>query len=147
MRGRHNDVFAWPLDRIDLTDYICKELSAVTRQSTQQNMTMRSKKPSIHESRGRFGSKRGPSVAPAKVYEPNRPAQRPAGYDDIEAASQMAQDSREFLDFVREVVNLPVQMAPAVAEAIRQKKWRISPNPLGAIRTASHQEAKRLGIG
>lgn len=59
----------------------------------------------------------------------------------------MAQDSREFLEFVSDVVSLPVQMAPAVAEAIRQKKWRISPNPLGAIRTASHQEAKRLGIG
>jgi hypothetical protein len=54
--------------------------------------------------------------------------------------------SKEFVDFVRDVVNLSAEMAPAVAEAIRQRKWKISPNPLGAIRTASHQEAKRLGI-
>jgi hypothetical protein len=48
--------------------------------------------------------------------------------------------------FVRDIVNLPPEMAPAVAAAIGQKKWKVSPNPLGAIRTASHQEAKRLGI-
>jgi hypothetical protein len=93
-----------------------------------------------------FGSKRGPSVPTAKNYEPTRPTRRPAGYAEIEAASDAAQDSREFLAFVRDVVNLPAEMAPAVAEAVGQKKWRVSPNPLGAIRTASRQEAKRLGI-
>ena len=93
-----------------------------------------------------FGSRRRLSVATSKDYAPTRPIRAPAGYDEIEAASQTAQDSKEFVDFVRGVVNLPVEMSPAVAEAIRQKKWKISPNPLGAIRTASHQEAKRLGI-
>jgi hypothetical protein len=107
---------------------------------------MRSIKPSVRGRAGHFESTRGPSVPAVKNYEPTRPAQRPAGYAEIEAASQKAQGSQEFVDFVCDIVNLPAEMAPAVAEAIAQKKWRVSPNPLGAIRTASHQEAKRLGI-
>jgi hypothetical protein len=107
---------------------------------------MPSNKLSVRGRAEHFGSKRGPLVPTAKNYEPTRPAQRPAGYAEIEAASNAAQHSPEFVAFVRDVVNLPAGMAPAVAEAIGQKKWRVSPNPLGAIRTASHQEAKRLGI-
>jgi hypothetical protein len=34
-------------------------------------------------------------------------------------------------------------MASSVAAAIRQQKWKISPNPLASIRTATHQEARR----
>ena len=95
---------------------------------------------------GRFGSQRGPAITTAKDYAPKRTAQSPIGYAEIEAASHTAQDSEEFIAFVRDVVNLSAEMAPAVAEAIREKKWKISPNPLGAIRTAAHQQAKRLGI-
>ena len=107
---------------------------------------MRSQKTSVRGRAEHFGSRRGPSVPTAKNYEPTRPAQPPAGYAEIEAASHKAQDSPEFVNFVRDVVNLPASMAPAVAGAMAQKKWKVSPNPLGAIRTASHQEAKRLGI-
>ena len=107
---------------------------------------MRSKELSVRERAERFGSRRGPSVPPPKIYEPKRPTQRPAGYAEIEGASQTTQDSAGFIDFVRDVVNMPAEMAPAVAGAIRQQKWKVSPNPLGAIRTAAHQEAKRLGI-
>ena len=109
-------------------------------------MSTRSRKLSVRGRSEHFGSKRGPSIPSAKNYEPARSAQKPAGYAEIEVASQKAQDSPEFVDFVRNIVNLPTEMAPAVAEAIAQKKWKVSPNPLGAIRTASHQEAKRLGI-
>jgi hypothetical protein len=109
-------------------------------------MTMRSPRLSVRGRAEHFGSKRGPAIPTAKNYEPSRLAQRPAGYAEIEAASQQAQDSPEFVSFVRDIVNLPAEMAPAVAEAIAQKKWKVSPNPLGTIRTASHQEAKRLGI-
>jgi hypothetical protein len=109
-------------------------------------MNMQSKKLSVRERAEHFGNKRGPSVPTARNYEPTRPAQRPVGYAEIEAASHEVQDSPEFVAFVRDVVNLPAEMAAAVAEAIGHKKWRVSPNPLGAIRTASRQEAKRLGI-
>jgi hypothetical protein len=95
---------------------------------------------------GRFGSRRGPAITTASDYAPTRTAQSPIGYAEIEAASHTTQDSKEFMVFVRDVVNLSAEMAPAVAEAIREKKWKVSPNPLGAVRTASHQQAKRLGI-
>jgi hypothetical protein len=94
----------------------------------------------------KFAANRGPSVPPVKEYVPVRRVQRPPFHAEIEAASQMAQDSEEFLAFVRDVVNMPPEMAPGVAEAIRMQKWKIAPNPLSAIRTAAHQEAKRMGI-
>ena len=89
---------------------------------------------------------RGPMIPPQKNYEPNRSALKPAGYAEIEAASQFPQDAPEFIAFVRDVVKMPVEVAPAVMEAIRGQKWKISPNPLAAIRTASHQEARRMGL-
>lgn len=58
----------------------------------------------------------------------------------------MEVESPEFQAFVRDVVNMPVEMAPSVAAAIRQQKWKIAPNPLGVLRTAAHQEAKRAGL-
>ena len=94
----------------------------------------------------RFFNSRGPSIPPQKNYQPTRSNLKPAGYAEIEAVSQLQQDSPEFIVFVRDVVKMPVEVAPAVAEAIRLQKWKIAPNPLAAIRTASHQEAKRMGI-
>jgi hypothetical protein len=89
---------------------------------------------------------RGPLVPPQKNYEPVRRAQKPLGYAEIEAASQNAQDSPEFEAFVREKLNMPAEMAPAVAEAIGQQKWKIAPNPLGVVRTAAWQAARRMGL-
>jgi hypothetical protein len=94
----------------------------------------------------RLVNHRGPMIPPQKNYEPTRSAQKPSGYAEIETASQLAQGAPEFLHFVREVVKMPEALAPAVAEAIRQQKWKIAPNPLGTIRTAAHQEARRMGI-
>ena len=93
-----------------------------------------------------FGSHRGPSVAPAKTYEPARRTQKPAGYAEIEAASQLPEDSPEFSAFVRDVLNMTSEMAPAVKDAISQQKWKISPNPLASIRTAAWQAARRMGL-
>jgi len=94
----------------------------------------------------RFAANRGPTIPPVKDYVPARRGQKPPFHAEIEAASQWAQDSPEFLEFVEKIVNMPPEMAPGVAEAIRQQKWKIAPNPLAAIRTAAHQEAKRMGI-
>jgi len=108
---------------------------------------MRSKTFSAPEHARRSGRRREQSVPSAPdIQSPKRPAQSLAGYAVIEAASKMEQDSAAFADFVRDIVKMPAEMAPAVGEAIRQNRWKVSPNPLGAIRTASHQEAKRLGI-
>ena len=94
----------------------------------------------------RFGSPRGPSIPPQKDYSPTRSATKPAGYAEIESAMKMEPDSPQFRDFVVEVAKMPVGMAAAVAEAIRQQKWKIAPNPLAVIRNAAHQEAKRMQI-
>jgi len=93
-----------------------------------------------------FGNQRGPSIAPQKEYEPARRAQKPAGYAEIESATQFADESAEFVAFVREVLNMPMEMAPAVRDAISQQKWKISPNPLAQIRTAAWQAARRMGL-
>ena len=86
---------------------------------------------------------RGPTVAPAKDYAPARSARKPPFHAEIEVASNLLDDSPEFRTFVIEVVGMPEHMASSVAAAIRQQKWKISPNPLASIRTAAHQEARR----
>ena len=91
-----------------------------------------------------FGSDRGPTIPPTKDYNPTRSTRRPPFHAEIEAASQMPQDSEEFRAFVRDIVNMPAEMAPSVAAAIRAQKWKIAPNPLAVIRTGAHQEAKRM---
>ena len=47
---------------------------------------------------------------------------------------------------MRDIVQMPEMMTPAIQEAIRQQRWKIAPNPLASIRTAAHQEAKRMGL-
>jgi hypothetical protein len=93
-----------------------------------------------------FSSNRGPTVPPRRDYSPTRSAHKPPFHAEIEAASQLEQDSPEFQAFVRDIVNMPVEMASSVAAAIRQQKWKIAPNPLAVIRTGAHQEAKRSGV-
>ena len=94
-----------------------------------------------------FASNRGPTVPPSKDYSPTRSTHKPPFHAEIEAASQMPQDSPEFQAFVRDIVNMPLEMAPSVAAAIRQQKWKIAPNPLAVIRTGAHQEARRTELG
>jgi len=93
--------------------------------------------------RKQFAAGRGPTVAPPKEYVPTRSVRKPPFHAEIEAASNLADDSLEFLAFVLDVVGMPEHMAPSIAAAIRQQKWKISPNPLASIRTAAHQEARR----
>ena len=94
----------------------------------------------------RFRNPNYPSVPPARTYVPTRSAQKPPFYSEIEAASQWPPDSEQWHSFVRDVVQMPESMIPAVQEAVRQPKWKIAPNPLASIRTAAHQEAKRMGL-
>jgi hypothetical protein len=93
--------------------------------------------------RKQFAAGRGPTVAPSKDYAPTRSGRKPPFHAEIEAASSLPDDSPEFRTFVTEVVGMPEHMAPSVAAAFRQQKWKISPNPLASIRTAAHQEARR----
>lgn len=94
----------------------------------------------------RFRSQNYPSVPPNRTYVPTRSAQKPPFYAEIEAASQWPPDAEQWQPFVRDVVQMPETMVPAVQEAIRQQRWKIAPNPLASIRTAAHQEARRMGL-
>jgi hypothetical protein len=95
----------------------------------------------------RFRGQNYPSVPQNRApYVPTRSAQKPPFYNEIDAASQWAHDSEQWGAFVRDVVQMPETMTPAVQEAIRQQRWKIAPNPLASIRTAAHQEAKRMGL-
>lgn len=94
----------------------------------------------------RFRGPNYPSVPPNRTYVPTRSAQKPPFYPEIEAASQWPPESEQWIAFVRDVVQMPEAMTPAVQEAIRQQRWKIAPNPLASIRTAAHQEAKRMGL-
>ena len=93
--------------------------------------------------RKHFAQGRGLTVAPLKNYAPTRSGRKPPFHAEIEAASNLPDDSSDFRTFVLDVVGVPEHMAPSVAAAIRQQKWKISPNPLASIRTAAHQEARR----
>jgi hypothetical protein len=94
----------------------------------------------------RYRGNNYPSVPPTRTYVPTRSAQKPPFYAEIDAASQWPPDAADWEAFVVNVVQLPAALKPAVQEAIRQQRWKIAPNPLAAIRTASHQEAKRMGL-
>ena len=96
--------------------------------------------------RNRFATGRGPTIAPSADYTPTRSARKPPFHAEIEAASNMPEDSPEFHAFVQDVVGVPDHMSAGVAAAIRLQKWKISPNPLASIRTAAYQEAKRTQL-
>ncbi len=94
----------------------------------------------------RYRGQNYPSVPQTRTYVPTRSAQKPPFYPEIDAASQWPPDSEEWRAFARDVVQMPESMIPAIQEAIRQQRWKIAPNPLASIRTAAHQEAKRMGL-
>jgi hypothetical protein len=94
----------------------------------------------------RFRSQTYTPTPQNKPYVPTRSAVKPPFYREIEAVSQAPYDSPEWAAFVRDVVQMPEVMTPAVQEAIRQQRWKIAPNPLASIRTAAHQEARKMGL-
>lgn len=69
----------------------------------------------------------------------NRP-----GYAQIEAASHLKQDDEAWTAFMREVMQMPLSMLPAVRYAVKTHKWRLAREPIVQIRNiASHWEARR----
>jgi hypothetical protein len=94
----------------------------------------------------RYRGQNYPSVPQNRAYAPTRSAQKPPFYSEIETASKWLPNSEEWQAFARDVVQMPDTMIPAIQEAIRQQRWKIAPNPLASIRTAAHQEAKRMGL-
>jgi hypothetical protein len=94
----------------------------------------------------RYRRQTHPQVPPNVPYVPTRSAHKPPFYPEIEGASQWSPDAEQWQAFVRDVVQMPATMTPAIQEAIRQQRWKIAPNPLASVRTTAYQEAKRMGL-
>jgi hypothetical protein len=94
----------------------------------------------------RYRGQNYPSVPQNRTYVPTRSAQKPPFYFEIETASKWPPESEQWEAFARDVVQMSGAMIPAIQEAIKQQRWKIAPNPLASIRTAAHQEAKRMGL-
>ena len=57
------------------------------------------------------------------------------GYAEIKAASALHPDSGAWAFFMREIINLPREMTPAVCQVIRLGQWHDAPDPVEAIRS------------
>ena len=95
----------------------------------------------------RFRNPNRPTIQPQNDYVPTRSAVKPPGFAEIEAVSKLPDDSEGWKSFMADVARMPPDMTSAVQAAIRQPQWRISPNPMAAVRKAAHQEARRLSGG
>jgi hypothetical protein len=95
----------------------------------------------------RFRNPNQPSIPPKRDYSPTRATQKPPGYAEIEAASQLdPENTVAWSTFVCDVMRMPESYVGAVQEAIRQQRWKIAPNPMASIRTSAHQEARKMGL-
>ena len=92
----------------------------------------------------RFRKTNWPSVPPKQDYSPTRSAQKPRGYAEIDAVSQLAPDAPEWSVFVKDVMQMPETYILPVQEAVRQQRWKIAPNPIASLRTAAYQEARKV---
>jgi hypothetical protein len=95
----------------------------------------------------RFRNPNQPTIRPQKDYAPTRSAVKPQGFAEIEAVSQLPPDAEGWALFMADVAHMPAEMTAAVQAAIRQPQWRISPNPMAAIRKVAYQEARRRDGG
>jgi hypothetical protein len=94
----------------------------------------------------RFPKYNRPTVAPKQDYAPTRSAVKPPGYAEIEAVSQLPPESEGWAVFMNDIAQMPLTMTAAVQEAVRGPQWKISPNPMAAVRKVAYQEARRMGL-
>jgi hypothetical protein len=71
--------------------------------------------------------------------------QRP-GYAAISAVHGLPPDDAGWTRFLRDVLDLPLWLAPAVQVAIRQASWRQALNPLETVRENAHRAAIRMDL-
>lgn len=76
---------------------------------------------------------RGGTARHAAMYRDNDDF-RP-GYAEIRAASKLHPSSGAWAFFMREIVRLPLDLTPSVVQIIRIEAWKLSPDPLEAVRT------------
>ena len=69
-----------------------------------------------------------------------------SGYRALEAADNLQQDDGTWFSLMRDVVQLPVWMLPAVQAAVRKGFWRQANDPIKCVRENAAREAARQGL-
>lgn len=62
------------------------------------------------------------------------------------AARHLALDSDEWLPLMKDVLQLPLSMLPAVRRVVRKGVWRYAHNPLQSVRENAERDCKREAI-
>jgi|HubBroStandDraft_1064217.scaffolds.fasta_scaffold208944_2 hypothetical protein len=66
-----------------------------------------------------------------------------AGYAQIDAASCLTPDAEAWEPFMRDVVQLPLSMLPAIRYAVKAGRWKVAGDPIGQIRNFARNHDKR----
>jgi hypothetical protein len=65
------------------------------------------------------------------------------GFTELEAASTWAPSSEEWIPFMRDVLNMPLSMLPAVHYAMGCKAWKVAKDPIKQVRGFAQNWEKR----
>ena len=68
------------------------------------------------------------------------------GYTSLEAADKSQQDDGVWFSLMRDVLQLPAWMLPAVQRAVSKGHWRRSNDPRRCVRENTEREALRMGL-
>ena len=71
---------------------------------------------------------------------------KPSGYAEIESVCSLAPENPAWVQFMVGVLRLPQWMVPAAQEAVRQHRWKLQPNPIGYIKTATYRISVKMGL-
>ena len=68
------------------------------------------------------------------------------GYPALEAADNFQQNDGTWFSLLRDVLQLPAWMLPAVQRAVRRRTWRQANDPIRCVRENAEREAGRMGL-
>ncbi|MGA2716875.1 MAG: hypothetical protein ABSG41_27630 [Bryobacteraceae bacterium] len=73
------------------------------------------------------------------------PALRP-GYKALATARKLPLNDEAWLPLMRDLLQLPAWMLPAVHRTVRKGTWRYANDPLNCVRENAEREAARMGL-
>jgi hypothetical protein len=68
------------------------------------------------------------------------------GYTSLEAADKLQQNDGVWFSLMRDVLQLPAWMLPAVQRAVSKGHWRRASDPRRSVRENAEREATRMGL-
>ena len=73
------------------------------------------------------------------------PALRP-GYTALTVARKLAFDSEDWLPLMKDVLQIPLSMLPAVRRVVRKGAWRYAHDPCQSVRENAERDCRRQAI-